>query len=408
MKSFGIIGGGISGLYSAYKLYKTFGNNINITIFERNNKLGGRIDTIHKDNISYEAGAGRFNKNHKLFFNLLKELELENKIVSINSNKIYIKDNKIININISEFINKIIISEKEFSIRYLKSITLLIFMNEIFTPSEINDFINAYGYHSEFELQNAYDSIQNLKVSEDYFVIKGGMYSIIESLINVLSEKGLIIKLNHEILDFNIKSSKISTMHFNKKKKFSFDKLIFCITKPDLLNIPNLIKNDDDLKTTLNTIVTRPLYRIYAKFPKEKNGQVWFYNMIRISTNGMLGNIIPINKEEGLIMISYTDGLLADMWNFYKNKKDLQNAIMKRLHALFPNIIISEPDWIDNFYWLNAVHYPQPYYKKYQNKNNNYFICGEVLTNKFNGWIEGSLLSVENDLKKLFINKLIN
>ena len=57
-----IIGGGISGLFTAYKLSET---NKNIILFESSNSLGGKIVTINKGNgISYEAGAARFHHSH--------------------------------------------------------------------------------------------------------------------------------------------------------------------------------------------------------------------------------------------------------------------------------------------------------------------------------------------------------
>ena len=57
-----IIGGGIAGLFTAYKLSQT---NKNIILFESSNKLGGKIKTIKNENISYEAGAARFHKSHE-------------------------------------------------------------------------------------------------------------------------------------------------------------------------------------------------------------------------------------------------------------------------------------------------------------------------------------------------------
>ena len=75
-----IIGGGISGLYTYYHLLK-YDPSLNILLFEKNNYFGGRIKTkyIKKNGISYqmEEGAGRFNKNHKLLFKLIEELNLK-------------------------------------------------------------------------------------------------------------------------------------------------------------------------------------------------------------------------------------------------------------------------------------------------------------------------------------------
>ena len=52
-----IIGGGISGMFLAYKLSTT---NLKIIILEGSSDLGGKIRTITKDGVSFEAGAARF------------------------------------------------------------------------------------------------------------------------------------------------------------------------------------------------------------------------------------------------------------------------------------------------------------------------------------------------------------
>ena len=66
-----IIGGGISGLYSYYQLLLK-NPKLKIKLFEKNNYFGGRILTLHKklnhQNYQFEAGAGRFNSKHTLFF----------------------------------------------------------------------------------------------------------------------------------------------------------------------------------------------------------------------------------------------------------------------------------------------------------------------------------------------------
>ena len=58
-----IIGGGISGLYAATKLIGE-----KITLLEKSNRLGGCICTHYENDLTYETGAGRFNKYHKNLF----------------------------------------------------------------------------------------------------------------------------------------------------------------------------------------------------------------------------------------------------------------------------------------------------------------------------------------------------
>ena len=52
-----IIGGGISGLFLAYKLLNT---NLKIIILEGNNDVGGRIQTIKKKDTLFEVSKVEF------------------------------------------------------------------------------------------------------------------------------------------------------------------------------------------------------------------------------------------------------------------------------------------------------------------------------------------------------------
>jgi len=394
MNSFIIIGGGISGLYTAYKLINKFGENVNITIYEKSNKFGGKINTIHKNGLIFEAGAGRFSNYHNTLLKLIYALKIEDKIIQFpHTDTSYIKDSKEFVFDSNAFIEKLLILETKFSKNILKSKTLLFFMKENFPPSVVDDFINAFGYNNEFEYGNAYDILQRFKLKKPfYYLLQGGMYTIVENLLAFLKTKNVTLKLNESVYDIDIKNGKV-----NDKK---YDMIFLCIAKNELLNIPSL-DSDINLQRTLDTIHTRPLNRIYAKFPNESDGKVWFSNIPKICTNNVLRNIIPIDIKKGLIMITYSDGLYAEIWNSYKNKKDLVENIMVNVRQLFNNKKISDPIWIEKYYWENATHWPGPYYRMYKNKAEKYRICGEVIQRSFNGWIEGALLSVENVFKTI-------
>tara|TARA_B110000483_G_scaffold71091_1_gene88704 strand:+ start:2227 stop:2715 length:489 start_codon:yes stop_codon:yes gene_type:complete len=85
-----IVGAGIAGLYTAYKLSKT---TTDIRIIEKSNRYGGRIYTY---NDQYDVGAGRLGKKQKLVMKLIKEFNLEHLIVDINPNKNYYVDEKML------------------------------------------------------------------------------------------------------------------------------------------------------------------------------------------------------------------------------------------------------------------------------------------------------------------------
>lgn len=69
-----IIGGGLSGLVTAYLLKK---EGVKAVILEARSRPGGRIHTLHIENEpSIEMGASWLGKNHSYLLDLLKELEI--------------------------------------------------------------------------------------------------------------------------------------------------------------------------------------------------------------------------------------------------------------------------------------------------------------------------------------------
>lgn len=72
-KKITILGAGLSGLLTAYRLQN---KGFDIEIIEARNRIGGRIHTINSDTAQVEMGATWFNAIHVNFRNLLSELEL--------------------------------------------------------------------------------------------------------------------------------------------------------------------------------------------------------------------------------------------------------------------------------------------------------------------------------------------
>jgi hypothetical protein len=75
-----IVGGGITGLYTCYKLNKIKGNSHIISLFEGTNRFGGRIETVEMDGFLAEYGPMRFEKMAQpLLMDLIAELGMETK-----------------------------------------------------------------------------------------------------------------------------------------------------------------------------------------------------------------------------------------------------------------------------------------------------------------------------------------
>ena len=72
-----IIGGGISGAASAYFLNELFEDAVQLTVFERSSRIGGRLATIEHDGRFYELGGSVIhssNRYMKAFLDIWQDL----------------------------------------------------------------------------------------------------------------------------------------------------------------------------------------------------------------------------------------------------------------------------------------------------------------------------------------------
>jgi monoamine oxidase len=412
----GIIGGGISGLYLGHKLNL---QGHDVSIFEKMDRLGGRIYTVHHGaSISYETGAGRFNKTHKRLFKLLKELELIKSIHLIDSRRSFKQNSRDMQYNDlvgNVLFNRVLKAYDTYDHDILKTITLKELMIKEIGKGKTQNVIDAFGYNSEFELQNAYTSLRIFKNdfndNIEYYSLQGGLSQIVDKLEHHLTDNknrkqgcNINIHINTEVVDYDCNTNIIQyKSHDSKKiKSEKFDKVVFCITKQTMMKFNTMLNHDNKLLSYLShTIEMSPLHRIFAKFPTP-NGKAWFDNITRITTNLPIRYIIPLNPLTGLIQISYTDKQYADYWNSFPSDNDVIDELIKNLRILFPNIDIPRPLWIERHYWKEGATYwlPNATIRKYNNRRDNpYYICGEMTSQFHSGWIEGALESVDKVMR---------
>ena len=114
-----IVGGGISGIFMAYKLSDT---GKDILLLESTNRLGGRIFTKKEQGLQFELGAGRVSSKHTKLMSLLKELELDDQLIKL-PDKINYKLKKS-RINFYSLVKELQDGSKLYTKRYLQSICM--------------------------------------------------------------------------------------------------------------------------------------------------------------------------------------------------------------------------------------------------------------------------------------------
>lgn len=401
-----IIGSGIAGLYSAYKI-KQFNPALSVLILEKNKKqwIGGRTsnEPFYGTQVVTGAGIVRKNKDY-LLVKLIKELNiLYHEFISSHH---YITQFKPININETmrslkkeEATNKTM-TFKQLAIKYLG-------------VKKYKQFIVTSGY-SDYEKEDAHDTLYNYGMDDN-----AGNLTCLS-----ISWKELVAKLVDQIGSENIKAqqkvikiNKISDdqpdfeIETQKGVMYKCNKIIIATTISSLLH---LLPSKSSIYKQIHA---QPFLRLYAKFSKSSAEIMKEYVKGYTIVEGPLQKIIPMDPDKGVYMIAYSDNASAialkdHLENTLENRKYFEELLEQTLGIAEGSLIINA---LLDFYWDEGTHYYEPLKGPYktrtafinaaQHPDKNILVVGEVVS-KHQGWVEGALESVEVGLnKKWLLNK---
>lgn len=406
-----IVGAGISGINLSNKLSQKYKDK-KIGLFEMAQTYGGRISTYKNKNIIYEMGAARFNKTHKLLFELIRKYKLEKKLYKIESgwnNIITSKkqpNSKFKDVNV--LINSLVKKSQTKSKSYLQSKNLLEICEDIFDKETAQFLKDNHPYETELVLINGEISLElfknDLNEKYDFYILFGGLSQITKSMYQEYKANGGIFKPSHKLLSY-VYNDNVFTCVFQNKEKQVTIKTHNLVLSVDGGSIQH-IKSNIDIPYA-KFIKNSPLLRTYSIYPKNPDGNYWFHDIGKVVTDNYLKFIIPYDMENGVIMISYTDGSNAKYWKKKIENHTQQATLNRLLKKTFPNKNIPEPLETNNYYWDNGM----PYWKKnidakkiskkmiQPNVKVPLYVCGDSYSLQ-QAWIEGAL-STSNSVFKL-------
>jgi hypothetical protein len=401
-----IIGGGISGLYSAYKIIKT-APKTKFLILERHKKkwLGGRIgnEQFQGTTVVTGAGVGRKKKDH-LLIKLLRELDIQ--YSEFQTSQTY-AETILPPCNVQNAFN---ILKKQFKENPVKK-TFKEFALKKLGKELYKNFTICAGY-TDYENEDVYDTLYNYGFDDNYSDWTA-LHIPWKKLINTISEKIGIsnIRFSSNVTEINHISDCNFEIHTDSNISYSCNKIIMATTINSVLK---LVPTASEKNSIYQQIHGQPFLRLYGKFSKSSIPILKkFVNGYTI-VPGPLKKIIPIDEDNGVYMIAYTDNddaifLKNNLENNSKNREYFCELLEKALAIPTGKLHLNA---LLDFYWPIGTHYYEPlngnfknrkeFIKKAQHPIPEMLVVGEMISMN-QGWTQGALESVDAVVTKKWI-----
>ena len=409
---FVIIGSGIAGLYTAYKILHMSPNS-SILILERNKKswLGGRTNNIdfYGTNIVTGAGVGRQNKD-SLLMQLLDDLKIPYHKYSITKED----GSDVTTIDVNKIISYLKTTYNK-NVDLYKGETFKHFALNILGETVYHNFVTSTGY-TDYENADIHDvfyyyGMDDNSTKLDAFYVP--WKRLIDDMIKWLLHYNVNIKSSSNVTKINKLDDCKETCGFvvscENGQKYKCKKIVVATT---ISSIHKLFPIDKF--PIYKQIHGQPFLRLYGKFSGKS--ALLMKNTVKSLTivSGPLYKIIPMDFKRNVYMIVYNDNAGSVFFkNHLKNTSTNRNLyarlLEKSLGLPFDSLKL---DAIIDFYWPIGTHYYEPlsseyknradFIKQAQNPAKGIVVVGEVVALK-QGWIEGALDSVEAVITKKWV-----
>ena len=403
-----IIGAGIAGLYSAYRI-KQLSPSTNVLVLERDKKdwIGGRAgnDWFYGQQIVTGAGVGRKNKD-KYLIHLLKELHIPTKECLIEMN--YSKSIPNI-VDIPKVIHFLRKKYEEYNVKTKPTTTFSVFAKRILGTKLYHGFTTTAGY-TDYENEDIEEVLYHYGMEDN----SPHWISLIVPWKQLVTK--LCDKIGWENVKYKHTALHITQLPLHNSFEIETNKgVYFCkkvIVATNIHSILKLVPGADRKDSIYREIGGQPFLRVYGKFDKKSDEIMKRFVPTQTIVAGPLHKLIPYNN--GVYMIAYTDneGALA-------LKDHLQNNIQNR--ELFEDLLevslgipknMIHLTAIKGYYWPIGTHYYKPrnhnktrddFLYDIQHPFPNMLVVGEVVS-KNQGWTEGALSSVHMVLNKRWVD----
>ena len=401
-----IVGGGISGLYAAYRLLVGRGDlHVRVVLLESEGRLGGRVRTEMAEDgcCLMEAGAARFLRSHRRLRRLLRDLNLDDDAMRMPaSSGTYRKNGIDTGFDPNPLLRRVVESEEIDD----HPSTLENMLRHRYSDEVVDDVVAAFSY-SDISVADAREMMALLRTDfrgrAIFYELRGGMERIVHALADRVRDAGCEVRTGTRAV-----ALRDGVLHTDPPSVPPLRpcRVFFCTGKRDLLRIRGAVD-----RVRLNAAVgVLPIVKIFARFPLSAHDRkkAWFYGLGRTTVECPLRCIIPVDADTGIIVLCYADGKVAEAWaRRFRAHQRLIRRVMRLVRLTFPERDVPDPLWVRGFFWSDGAHYWMPGHWGYNDSTRpSVELCGETMSVQHHGWIEGALESVDRAFDRLRRMKL--
>lgn len=392
MYDYAIVGGGIAGLYAAYRLCRAHTSDKRIVLFEREPVLGGRARTamFQHTRVVTGAGVGRKTKDVRLLA-LMRKLKVSAPTFPVTHTSLLTfpcaleKDFATIKAAYERLSSPPPMTFREFALRVLGA-------------RQYEDFVDCAGY-SDFESEDVRDVLYRYGFDDNYASWQGVAVpwsELIDALRVEVARRCTIVR-NCSIRQL-LRTRTTYTL-LSKNDMFR-TRVVIIATAIDTLRL--LLPQ----APIYNYIRGQPFLRLYGKFSGRSAALMASQVADGVTIVGRpLQKIIPIRKDAGVYMIAYADNDSALFLSHVMDNTSRNRAYISSLLERALGIGHLRIDTMRGFFFHDGTHYYDPLEEQMfrtrqdfiaaaQRPLPNVYVVGEVVS-EHQGWTEGALASVD-------------
>lgn len=427
-----IIGGGIAGLYAAYKIKRVAPPNTTLLILEKNSKqwLGGRAgnDTFYGADVVVGAGVGRKGKDHALI-QLLKDTKVHT--ANFTSSRVYMPRDVFQPDDIMQTIRTLKTEYNKHPEHYKHATqSFKQFFINVLGEDKYQSFVNSTGY-TDYEHADIYETLYHYGMDDNvsgWTAIHVPWNDLIDALYQNINVGGNAhFRFSTEVTRvrkiednpgciFELETVNSS----NGNKSYYYANKIVVATTVDAVR--KILPGASSRSSIYQQIQGQPFLLIYAKFDRESTEIMKKYvTSFTVLETGHLQKIIPMNPDKGVYMIAYSDNQHA---RALKTKGALENTRKNcELYSKWVADALGMPPAttlhiiaIKDYYWQIGTHYYAPLPKEFksrtefirqaQHPEKGVVVVGEMVSRN-QGWVEGALESVDAVITSSWVNTAI-